>query len=73
MKSVRSLDLSQVAPRKSTNTKYKKVPVDIADIVPFGIFVEGDLRSPLILIPANIPVIVGKKTPKTVNQLYPSV
>lgn len=48
-------------------------PVEIAASEPFGILVDGDFRSPLMLIPARIPVIVGKNTPKTVNQVYPSL
>lgn len=39
---------------------------------PFGMSLEGALKSPLMLIPAITPVTVGKNTPKTLNQLYPS-
>lgn len=48
-------------------------PVVIAANDPFGILIDGARRSPLIFIPAKIPVTVGKNTPKTVNQLFPSV
>lgn len=41
----------------------------VAARVPFGMSEEGARRSPLILIPANTPVTVGKNTPNTVNQL----
>lgn len=41
----------------------------IAANEPFGILTEGFFKSPLILIPANIPVIVGKNTPKHLNQV----
>lgn len=44
-------------------------PVLKAAKVPFGISVEGALKSPLIFIPDNIPVTVGKKTPNTVNHV----
>lgn len=58
---------------KSQNTVTIKInvtyTVKTAANVPFGISVEGLRRSPLILIPAKMPVIVGKKTPNTVNQL----
>lgn len=47
-------------------------PVPTAANVPLGISVDGCFKSPLILIPAKTPVTVGKNTPKTVNQLYPS-
>lgn len=47
-------------------------PVIIAASDPFGILVEGERKSPLMLIPAKIPVMVGKNTPKTVNHVYPS-
>lgn len=40
--------------------------------VPLGMSFEGALKSPLMLIPAMIPVTVGKNTPNTLNQLYPS-
>lgn len=69
IKSVNRMSLRQVAPRKITKTRYKNVPVLIAAKVPLGILVEGALRSPLMLIPDKIPVIVGKNTPKTANQL----
>lgn len=69
IKSSNRATLVQVAPRNITKTKYKKVPVLIAASVPLGMLVDGALRSPLILIPDRIPVIVGKNTPKTVNQL----
>lgn len=41
--------------------------------VPFGISVDGARKSPLIFIPDNTPVIVGKNTPNTRNQVYPSL
>jgi len=47
-------------------------PVPIAAKVPFGMSLDGFLKSPLMLIPAIIPVTVGKNTPNTVNQLLPS-
>lgn len=40
--------------------------------VPLGMSLEGCRRSPLILMPAMIPVTVGKNTPNTVNQLLSS-
>lgn len=46
-------------------------PVPKAAKVPLGISVDGCRKSPLIFIPANTPVTVGKKTPKTVNQPTP--
>lgn len=51
---------------------YDFYPVPTAANVPLGISVDGCFKSPLILIPAKTPVTVGKNTPKTVNQLYPS-
>lgn len=42
-------------------------PVPMAAKEPLGILTDGFFKSPLILIPANIPVIVGKKTPKQMN------
>lgn len=69
VKSVDKACLVQVAPKKTTNTKYRNVPVPIAASVPLGILVDGALRSPLIFIPDKTPVIVGKNTPKTENQL----
>lgn len=47
-------------------------PVPNAAKVPLGISLDGCFKSPLILIPAKTPVTVGKNTPNTVNQLYPS-
>lgn len=44
-----------------------------ADSVPTGMFLVAFFRSPLMLIPANTPVAVGKKTPKTVKKVWPSV
>lgn len=69
MKSVKRESRLQVAPKNRTNARYRNVPVLIADKVPLGISVEGALKSPLMLIPDRMPVIVGKNTPKTVNQL----
>lgn len=55
----------------NTNLKLKEingylVPTEAS--VPTGISLDGLCRSPLIFIPARIPVIAGKNTPKTVNQ-----
>lgn len=44
-------------------------PVVIAAKDPFGIFTEGFFKSPLILMPARIPVMVGKNTPKHLNHV----
>lgn len=52
--------------------RFLNYPTPTAAIVPFGMLMFGCRRSPLILIPAIIPVTVGKKTPNAVNQLYPS-
>lgn len=46
-------------------------PVLIAANDPLGIFTEGFFKSPLMLIPARMPVMVGKKTPKHLNHEYP--
>lgn len=72
IKSVSNALRVHVAPRNIINTKYKNVPVPIAANVPLGILTEGARKSPLMLIPDNTPVTVGKKTPNMVNQLYPS-
>lgn len=69
VKSVDKTFLVHVAPKKIIKTKYRKVPVPIAVNVPLGIFVDGAFKSPLIFIPDRTPVIVGKNTPKTENQL----
>lgn len=45
------------------------MPVLIAARDPFGMFVDGAFKSPLMFIPDSIPVTVGKNTPKTMNQL----
>lgn len=37
--------------------------------VPFGMSVDGALKSPLILMPESTPVTVGKNTPNTRNQV----
>ena len=44
-------------------------PVPIAANEPLGIFTEGFFKSPLMLIPANIPVMVGKNIPKHLNHV----
>ena len=46
-------------------------PVLIAAKDPLGMLTEGFFKSPLMLIPAKIPVIVGKNTPKQVNHEFP--
>lgn len=47
-------------------------PVLTAAKVPLGMSLDGFRRSPLMLMPAMIPVTVGKNTPNTVNQLLSS-
>ncbi|CAD0194766.1 unnamed protein product [Chrysodeixis includens] len=51
------------------NIKYKNVPVPIAAKDPLGILADGFFKSPLMLIPAKMPVMVGKNTPKHLNQV----
>lgn len=59
--------------RDSRDNVTKTYPVATADSVPIEMSFEGFLRSPLMLIPAMTPVRAGKKTPKTLNQLWCSV
>ena len=51
----------------------KTYAVATAAKVPIEISCDGFFKSPLILMPAITPVIAGKKTPKTLNQLWLSV
>ena len=51
----------------------KTYAVATAANVPMEISCEGFFKSPLILMPAITPVIAGKNTPNTLNQLCPSV
>ena len=53
--------------------KKKTYAVATAAKVPIEISCDGFFKSPLILMPAITPVIAGKKTPKTLNQLWLSV
>merc|ERR550532_2770142 len=50
---------------------YTTVEIPIADRVPFGISLEGFLKSPEILAPAIIPVTAGKKMASTDQKSYP--
>lgn len=54
---------------KILNKVLKPYPVPIAASEPLGMLIEGFFKSPLILMPARIPVIVGKKTPKHLNHV----
>ena len=53
--------------------KWKKNTYDTpsAASVPRGILVNGSLRSPLMFIPANIPVTVEKNNPNMEKKLSP--
>ena len=55
------------------STFKKTYAVATAANVPMEISCEGFFKSPLILMPAITPVIAGKNTPNTLNQLCPSV
>lgn len=48
---------------------YKTYPVLMAAREPLGMLTDGFFKSPLMLIPASMPVIVGKKTPKHLNHV----
>ena len=51
----------------------KTYAVATAAKVPMEISCEGFFKSPLIFMTAITPVIAGKNTPNTLNQLCPSV
>ena len=62
------------AKRQSVANNIKKTyAVATAANVPMEMSCEGFFKSPLIFMPAITPVIAGKNTPNTLNQLCPSV
>lgn len=56
---------------KKTTTAIKTYDTPRAAKVPWGMLLKGSLRSPLMLIPAKIPVTVEKNNPIMLKKFSP--